>query len=90
MPFFLSLFVFLCGTSWFVFGLLGGDLFVAVPNGVGCGLGALQLILYFIYRNNKGEDKKPALPVKSMQMGIAKLHQEKELVANGSHVADKV
>jgi solute carrier family 50 protein (sugar transporter) len=46
--------------------------------------------LYFIYRNNKGEDKKPALPVKSMQMGIAKLHQEKELVANGSHVADKV
>lgn len=30
MPFFLSLFVFLCGTSWFVFGLLGRDPFVAV------------------------------------------------------------
>ncbi|KAL0351572.1 UNVERIFIED_CONTAM: Bidirectional sugar transporter SWEET1, partial [Sesamum calycinum] len=29
MPFFLSLFVFLCGTSWFVFGLLGKDPFVA-------------------------------------------------------------
>ncbi|KAL3572749.1 hypothetical protein D5086_026653 [Populus alba] len=88
MPFFLSLFVFLCGTSWFVFGLLGGDLFVSVPNGVGGGLGALQLILYFIYRNNKGEAKKPgaALPVNSMQMGIAKLHQQKELAANGSHV----
>ncbi|KAJ6939129.1 hypothetical protein NC651_005540 [Populus alba x Populus x berolinensis] len=89
MPFFLSLFVFLCGTSWFVFGLLGGDLFVSVPNGVGGGLGALQLILYIIYRNNKGEAKKPGaavLPVKSMQMGIAKLHQQKELVANGSHV----
>lgn len=88
MPFFLSLFVFLCGTSWFVFGLLGGDLFVSVPNGVGGGLGALQLILYIIYRNNKGEAKKPGaagLPVKSMQMGIAKLHQQKELVANGSH-----
>ncbi|KAG6786077.1 hypothetical protein POTOM_007670 [Populus tomentosa] len=91
MPFFLSLFVFLCGTSWFVFGLLGGDLFVSVPNGVGGGLGALQLILYFIYRNNKGEAKKPgaALPVHSMQMGIAKLHQQKELAANESHV-DKV
>ena len=62
-----------------------------VPNGVGGGLGALQLILYFIYRNNKGEAKKPgaAVPVQSMQMGIAKLHQQKELVANGSH-ADTV
>ncbi|KAK8684468.1 hypothetical protein V6N13_040495 [Hibiscus sabdariffa] len=30
MPFFLSLFVFLCGTSWFVFGLLGRDAFIAV------------------------------------------------------------
>ncbi|KAK4751967.1 hypothetical protein SAY87_020765 [Trapa incisa] len=58
MPFFLSLFVFLCGTSWFVYGLLGGDPFVAVPNGFGCGLGAAQLILYAIYRNNHGEPKK--------------------------------
>ncbi|XP_029129849.1 bidirectional sugar transporter SWEET1 isoform X2 [Cajanus cajan] len=30
MPFFLSLFVFLCGTSWFIFGLLGHDLFVTI------------------------------------------------------------
>ncbi|KAK4794974.1 hypothetical protein SAY86_012968 [Trapa natans] len=60
MPFFLSLFVFLCGTSWFVYGLLGRDPFVAVPNGFGCGLGAVQLILYAIYRNNnhQGEPKK--------------------------------
>ncbi|GFQ02372.1 bidirectional sugar transporter sweet1, partial [Phtheirospermum japonicum] len=58
MPFFLSLFVFLCGTSWFVFGLLGKDPFVAVPNGFGSGLGAVQLILYAIYRNNKGENEK--------------------------------
>ncbi|GMI77196.1 hypothetical protein like AT1G21460 [Hibiscus trionum] len=54
MPFFLSLFVFLCGTSWFVFGLLGRDAFIAIPNGFGCGLGFIQLILYCIYRNNKG------------------------------------
>ncbi|XP_078434745.1 nodulin MtN3 family protein [Wolffia australiana] len=53
MPFLLSLFVFLCGTSWFVFGLLGRDPFVAVPNGFGCGLGAVQLILYAIYRNSE-------------------------------------
>ncbi|KAG6491628.1 bidirectional sugar transporter SWEET1a-like [Zingiber officinale] len=54
MPFLLSLFVFLCGTSWFVYGLLGRDPFVAVPNGCGSALGAMQLILYAIYRNKKG------------------------------------
>lgn len=26
-----------------------------MPNGFGCGLGAVQLILYAIYRDNKGE-----------------------------------
>lgn len=53
MPFFLSLFVFLCGTSWFVYGLLGRDPFVSVPNGCGSALGAVQLLLYAIYRKNK-------------------------------------
>lgn len=55
MPFFLSLFVFLCGTSWFIYGLLGSDPFIIIPNGCGSALGAVQLILYAIYRNNKGE-----------------------------------
>ncbi|XP_048539900.1 bidirectional sugar transporter SWEET1b-like [Triticum urartu] len=54
MPFLLSLAVFLCGTSWFIYGLLGHDLFVTIPNGCGSVLGAAQLILYAIYRNNKG------------------------------------
>ncbi|KAH7835424.1 hypothetical protein Vadar_026052 [Vaccinium darrowii] len=44
MPFFLLLFVFFCGTSWFLFGLIGNDPFVSVPNGFGCGLGVVQLI----------------------------------------------
>ncbi|CAN1294481.1 Bidirectional sugar transporter SWEET1 [Linum perenne] len=30
MPLFLSLFIFLCGTSWFIYGLLGRDPFIAV------------------------------------------------------------
>ncbi|KAI3921251.1 hypothetical protein MKX01_030273 [Papaver californicum] len=55
MPFFLSLFMFLCGTSWFAYGLHGGDPFIDVPNGFGCCLGALQLILYTNYRNPKGK-----------------------------------
>ncbi|KAJ0584639.1 putative SWEET sugar transporter [Helianthus annuus] len=54
MPFFLSLMVFLCGTSWFIFGLLGNDPFLYVCNGFGSLLGALQLILYAIYKDNAG------------------------------------
>ncbi|KAL6840169.1 hypothetical protein ACP4OV_029979 [Aristida adscensionis] len=59
MPFLLSLSVFLCGTSWFIYGLLGRDPFIAIPNGCGSFLGLMQLILYAIYRNNKGA-KAPA------------------------------
>ncbi|KAI3910954.1 hypothetical protein MKX01_032307 [Papaver californicum] len=81
MPFFLSLFVFLCGTSWFAYGLLGGDPFIAViesnvcgcvcashvPNGFGCGLGALQLILYTIYRNPKSKSVMAAVTSSSTE-----------------------
>ncbi|KAL6210667.1 hypothetical protein ACLB2K_015899 [Fragaria x ananassa] len=52
-------FVFLCGTSWFVYGLLGHDPFVAVPNGFGCALGALQLILYFFYKAGDTKKQQP-------------------------------
>nr|CAD1838803.1 unnamed protein product [Ananas comosus var. bracteatus] len=58
MPFSVSLFVFLCGTSYVVH-LLGRDPFVAVPNGCGSLLGALQLILYAIYRNHKHKGDGP-------------------------------
>ncbi|PON99705.1 SWEET sugar transporter [Trema orientale] len=71
MPFFLSLFVFLCGTSWFM--LWKTSRFPFVPNGFGCGLGATQLILYFIYRD-KGTSKK-AIPEESLEMGLSKPDQ---------------
>ncbi|XP_051139812.1 bidirectional sugar transporter SWEET1-like [Andrographis paniculata] len=78
MPFFLSLFVFFCGTSWFIFGLLGKDPFVAIPNGFGCGLGTVQLILYAIYHKNKGQAKKSS-PDESMEIEASngKSHQDK-------------
>ncbi|CAN8312814.1 unnamed protein product [Cochlearia groenlandica] len=84
MPFFLSLFVFLCGTSWFVYGLIGRDPFVAIPNGFGCALGTLQLILYFIYCGNKGNDKATDAEKddKSMEMK-GKEEVKKPNVANG-------
>ncbi|KAL7208511.1 hypothetical protein ACSBR1_030283 [Camellia fascicularis] len=77
MPFFLSLFVFLCGTSWFLYGLLGKDPFIAVPNGFGSGLGTVQLILYAIYRNNKGETKKPSVDG-SVEMELGKPQQSQK------------
>ncbi|GAB4829904.1 Bidirectional sugar transporter sweet1 [Ancistrocladus abbreviatus] len=77
MPFLLSLFVFLCGTSWFIYGLLGRDPFVAVPNGFGCGLGTMQLILYFIYydKKKKGTNKTTVDPAMDMEMGFEKPRQ---------------
>ncbi|OWM63939.1 bidirectional sugar transporter SWEET1a-like isoform X2 [Punica granatum] len=58
MPFWLSLFTFICGILWFLFGLLGADPYVYVPNGLGGLLGMMQLILYAIYRDKKAEPKK--------------------------------
>ncbi|KAG2712432.1 hypothetical protein I3760_04G125600, partial [Carya illinoinensis] len=72
MPFFLSLSVFLCGTSWFVFGLLGRDPFVFVQNGLGCGLGLAQLILYFIYRGNKATATVEPIDIELAETGLPK------------------
>ncbi|GLJ55769.1 hypothetical protein SUGI_1197550 [Cryptomeria japonica] len=52
MPFFLSVSVFLCGFTWFFYGILGRDIFVALPNGLGALLGAAQILLYCVYRNS--------------------------------------
>lgn len=55
MPFFLSFFLFLNGGVWAVWAVLEQDVFVGIPNGIGFGLGAAQLLLYVIYR--KGEPR---------------------------------
>lgn len=51
-----------------------------IPNGFGCGLGTVQLILYAIYRNNKGENKKPTAAEESMEMkkSNGKFQQQKQ------------
>ncbi|KAI5676879.1 hypothetical protein M9H77_07829 [Catharanthus roseus] len=69
MPFFLSLSAFLCGTSWFVFGLIGSDPFIFVRNGIGCGLGLVQLILYAVYHKNKGSPKEETTDDGSVEKG---------------------
>jgi len=77
MPFFLSFFLFLNGGVWAVWAVLERDVFVGIPNGIGFGLGAAQLLLYAIYRKGKprregiGEDVKTEgfKPVRDMEMG---------------------
>lgn len=43
-----------------------------IPNGFGCVLGSIQLILYGIYRKNKEGEKKPTADGNYMEMGVAK------------------
>lgn len=60
MPLLVSFFVLLTSTLWSVYGLLGHDLFVLVPNLLGCALGAMQMVIYCMYRNHNktGEARK--------------------------------
>ncbi|XP_021770832.1 bidirectional sugar transporter SWEET17-like [Chenopodium quinoa] len=53
MPFLLSFFLFLNGATWTFYAVLRRDFYLMVPNGIGCFLGVLQLVLYAIYRNAK-------------------------------------
>lgn len=52
MPFLLSFFFFLNGSVWTLYAVLVGDWFLGVPNGMGWFLGAVQLVIYAIYRNH--------------------------------------
>ncbi|GFP92930.1 bidirectional sugar transporter sweet1 [Phtheirospermum japonicum] len=70
MPFLLSLFVFLSATCWLVYGLIGKDIFILVPNALGSVFGAMQLTLYAIYCKMKGENKKPTMDG-SLKNGIS-------------------
>ncbi|XP_047336391.1 bidirectional sugar transporter SWEET17 [Impatiens glandulifera] len=51
MPFYLSFFIFLNSGTWALYGFLQNDFFIWIPNGSGFILGAIQLVLYAIYRN---------------------------------------
>ncbi|EYU40273.1 hypothetical protein MIMGU_mgv1a020472mg, partial [Erythranthe guttata] len=48
VPLHLLLLVLLTSLFWLIFGILGNDLFIMVPNGIGCTLGIIQLITYAV------------------------------------------
>ncbi|CAK8531678.1 unnamed protein product [Lathyrus sativus] len=53
LPFLLSFFFFLNGGVWLLYAVLVGDIILGIPNGTGFALGAMQLVLYGVYRNGK-------------------------------------
>ncbi|XP_058739221.1 bidirectional sugar transporter NEC1-like [Vicia villosa] len=57
MPFSLSLFLTLCATMWFFYGLFDKDNYIMMPNILGFLFGISQMILYLIYKNAKKKDE---------------------------------
>ncbi|XP_074573495.1 bidirectional sugar transporter SWEET9-like [Curcuma longa] len=55
MPVSLSIFLTMSAVAWFSYGILLGDLFVAIPNVFGFLLGAAQIIIYMKYMNHDKE-----------------------------------
>ncbi|OIW17558.1 hypothetical protein TanjilG_08836 [Lupinus angustifolius] len=53
MPFSLSLFLTLCATTWFFYGLFDKDYYIMLPNVLGFLFGISQMILYLIYKDGK-------------------------------------
>ncbi|GMH16718.1 hypothetical protein Nepgr_018559 [Nepenthes gracilis] len=53
MPFLLSLFLTLNAITWFFYGLIKHDYYVALPNVVGFIFSLAQMVLYAIYRKSK-------------------------------------
>ncbi|RWW12448.1 hypothetical protein GW17_00023884 [Ensete ventricosum] len=61
MPISLSFFLTVSAIAWLGYGLLLGDLHVALPNVVGFLFGTAQIIIYLIYKNAKKDDTKTKL-----------------------------
>ncbi|XP_039004296.1 bidirectional sugar transporter SWEET2a-like [Hibiscus syriacus] len=61
MPFSLSLATFLMSLAFFVYGMSKHDAFIYVPNGIGTGLGTLQLALYAYFNEAAREELKHLL-----------------------------
>ncbi|KAL6185993.1 hypothetical protein ACLB2K_042115 [Fragaria x ananassa] len=58
MPFWLSFFFFLNGGVWLFYAWLEQDYFLGVPNGMGFLLGAVQLVLFLIYKTPATKEDK--------------------------------
>ncbi|XP_031372118.1 bidirectional sugar transporter SWEET2-like [Punica granatum] len=73
MPFYLSLSTFLMSTSFLLYGILNGDIFIILPNSIGTLLGMTQLLLYCYYKSNGSESsREPLLESLHEHKGVGK------------------
>ncbi|KAJ0243055.1 Bidirectional sugar transporter SWEET13 [Hirschfeldia incana] len=76
MPFSLSLFLTLSAITWLFYGLAIKDFYVALPNVLGAFLGAVQMILYILFKYYKtpvAEKTEKSKTVSDHSIDIAKL-----------------
>ncbi|KAI4372534.1 hypothetical protein MLD38_010752 [Melastoma candidum] len=77
MPIGLSLFLILCATTWFLYGLLIRDMFIALPNAIGFLLGIAQIILYAMYKDaNTENDGAKENQIDSVKLSLSRVTPE--------------
>ncbi|XP_075484829.1 bidirectional sugar transporter SWEET15-like [Primulina tabacum] len=81
MPFPLSFFLTLSAIMWFAYGLFQRDLCVALPNVIGFFLGALQMVLYGLFRkptrgsiDDVEKEKLPEHALSMIVLGTPEVH----------------
>jgi solute carrier family 50 protein (sugar transporter) len=78
MPFLLSFIGFISSLIWTSWALAADDQFVLVPNVLGAVLGAIQLAVYFKYRD-KGTDS-PSLPTRAAEESSPSVGERNSLI----------
>eukprot|EP00253_Pinus_taeda_P001193 PITA_01193 len=78
MPFLLSLFNFINAIVWLCYSVVTRDIFIAVPNCIGCVCGAVQLGIYGFYRKYH---PKPVTSANKIEVPLAKIPMDAEYTA---------
>ncbi|CAI0547724.1 unnamed protein product [Linum tenue] len=87
MPFSLSVFLTLCATAWFFYGLLVNDYYIALPNVLGFLFGVAQMVLYFVYKDS-ASSKRRVVDCETGKQQQQEEEEEEEGNCGGAHVVE--